>query len=183
MTTQREKKPSVVSLRRCLMYSPAMDENGITGVDKVTLINVIASKRYKAGEISKRFGLSVEYLRAFTEDNHQAIVEANERLQDEEETSEPSVETLNSLWISSKSERLKRYEAVADFLYEQIVEERDPDTPMSDAYFSTLLREYRSYLSTVANELGQLMHRGSGDAGTGDSLSIEMNGVNLESLR
>lgn len=87
----------------------------------------------------------------------------------------PTPKQLDDLWLTNKFERLKRIQFLADGMYESIV---------SGAYYgdATLMREYRSYLMLAANELGQLLHRGAGDSG-GDTLSVDIQGIDMENLR
>ncbi len=57
------------------------------------------------------------------------------------------------------------------------------NSSLSASELSTAVRELRSYMQLAANELGQLLHRGAGDAGDGSYLSVDINGVNMENLR
>lgn len=145
---------------------------------RLELIADIASREHTAGQIAARFGIPVPTLRAFVQDNLPAI-EAERRRQDEPAPQdELSPADLSTLWITNKYERLKRLQEVADETKQMI-----DDGGMSPAEFATAVREFRSYLMLAANELGQLLHRGSGDSGTDDILSVEIGGVNMESLR
>jgi len=85
---------------------------------------------------------------------------------------------LADLWIGNKTARLQRYELIADYLFELIQSNRLAGTDLS-----TALREFRSYAIAAANELGQLLHRGSGDSGMGDTMSVDIVGIDAESLR
>jgi hypothetical protein len=82
------------------------------------------------------------------------------------------------MWITNKAQRLQRLQRVADIAYDDIV-----SGGLVGAELATAVREFRSYLTSAANELGQLLHRGAGDSGTGDYLSVELNGVDMDSLR
>lgn len=107
------------------------------------------------------------------EENEQELANLREELE-RTEPSEVTPAELGQLWIANKVERLRRYQDVTDLLYREV---------MKDPTDSTTLRELRSYMAAVGNELGQLMHRGSGEAGMGDTVSYEIPGVNLENLR
>jgi hypothetical protein len=136
------------------------------------LINAIASKEGNARYIASKYGYTVPWLRNFVEENKEELEQARQAMSIMDE---PTPTELGDLWISSKSERLRRYQAVADKLYLHLTEEDSTD--------STVLREFRSYLAAVANELGQLLHRGSGEINPDDTLSVEFVGVDLDKLR
>lgn len=139
----------------------------LTPTDELALINAIALREGTAKQLSRRFGLTIDELGAFLEKHREAI----------EEISNEAREEAN-LWIRSKSERLTRLQSIADKLYDEIMEGRfDSASAEGNA-----LREFRSYLAAVANELGQLLHRGAGDAGS-DSLTVDFQGVHVEDLR
>lgn len=148
----------------------------LTPTDRVTLINALAGREGTAKQIATWYGFSsVQALKEWVEANREVIEEAKERL-DSYQPEKSNVVTpteLDQLWIGNKFARLARYEHIANLLFEEAV--RDPTD-------STVLRELRSYLAAAANELGQLLHRGSGESGT-DSLSVDIQGINLENLR
>jgi transposase-like protein len=138
------------------------------------LIRAIALREGTVKELAIRFGLAPELVRAFAEVNMDEIKEYAE-------PSPPDAVTpqqLDDLWITNKFERLKRLQNVADETYKTIT-----DGVESTAELAIVIREFRSYLMLAANELGQLLHRGSGESGTGDSLSVEMNGVDMGDLQ
>jgi predicted transcriptional regulator len=149
----------------------------MTPVDRVAIINAIASREGTAQQIAGWYGYTVDELRVFTAKEMEAIKlarEAYEASNEEEEDSDVVTPSqLSELWIGNKFARLKRYELVADHLMKEAL--RVPD--------ATVLRELRSYMMAAANELGQLLHRGSGDAGAGDRLSVDIQGVDMESMR
>ena len=140
--------------------------------ERQQLILAIASKEQTAIELATEFGYTIAELREFTEENIKAIQRAHEKLEEaERESALSSVVTpqaLSDLWISNKTERLNRYQAVADKLYK---------VTMNDGADATTLRELRFYMLAAANELGQLLHRGSGESGDGDRLQVEFKGV------
>jgi len=140
--------------------------------ERQKLILAIASKEQTATELADEFGYTIEELRKFTEENIKAIKRAHEKLEEAaRESALSSVVTpqeLSDLWISNKTDRLNRYQAVADKLYQDV---------MNDDADATTLRELRSYMLAAANELGQLLHRGSGESGDGDKLQVEFKGV------
>lgn len=148
----------------------------LTPADRIALIHAIATREGTAKEIAEWYGTKVSTLRKFVEANREEIEQVAEQAQALQEETDSSVVTpdqLDELWITQKAARLARYQKIADLLFEEMVQGgRD----------STTLREFRSYLTTAANELGQLLHRGSGDAGT-DQLSVDIQGVDLEDLR
>jgi hypothetical protein len=141
-----------------------MSEEALTEVDRLALVNDIATRAGTASEIAKWYDMSRRDLEAFVEVHYPEIVAASNRAA----ARTPEAETagtvtprqLSELWISDKFERLLRYQELA-----------------------TSLREYRSYCTVVANELGQLMHRGAGEAGTGDTMSVDIGGVDLDSMK
>lgn len=138
------------------------------------LVFALVTKQGNARELSERFSRSVDWLRKFVEDNKQELEEARRAYELSQDTNDVTPQQLSELWITKKFERLQRYEEIANLLYEEA--KKDPTD-------STVLRELRSYLAAVANELGQLLHRGAGDAATGDTLSVDIQGVDLDSLR
>jgi len=151
----------------------------MTPVEHRALVFAIASKAGNAREISEQWGLPVPRLRKFVKDNERELTEVREAMEAkerEEESAYPDITPgeLAELWISNKAERLRRYQAVADWLYKEV--KANP----TDA---TTLREFRSYLAAVANELGQLLHRGSGEVGMGDTTTYDIPGVDLNKLR
>lgn len=147
--------------------------------DRQSLIADIASREYTASQMAVRYGIPVPDLRQFV-DKHKAAIEAERRRIDEPEDSTTVTPTqLDDLWIGNKFERLVRLQTVAEKTYDSIVH----GEAMNPAEQAIVIREFRSYLMLAANELGQLLHRGSGDAGTGDVLSVDIAGVDMEMLR
>lgn len=136
------------------------------------LIRAIASKEGNAQYISRKFDKPTEWLRKFVEDNKEELQAAREALSKEDQ--EPDPIQLEELWISNKTERLRRYQGIADELYKEA---------LADPTDATTLREFRSYLVAAANELGQLLHRGSGEGNPDDTLAVEITGVDLDRLR
>lgn len=147
----------------------------LSDVDRVALINAIAGREGNARAIAKRFGKTVAELRAFVEENREALELAREAIeassQEDMRTVPPA--SLAELWISRKLDRLHRYEKIADYLYEDI---------MSGSTDPAVLREFRSYCNAAAQELGQLLHRGSGENGDGQRASYEFPGVDMGRL-
>lgn len=149
-------------------------------MNRNALIRAIALRDRTANELAIDFNLDVQTLKDFVELNRPAIQAERDRLDNPPpDTGEPTPEQLSDLWITNKFERLKRLQEVAEEAYQNIVGGMY-DSPAEQA---TVIREFRSYLMLAANELGQLLHRGAGDAGEGDSLKIEIAGVDMESLR
>jgi hypothetical protein len=151
--------------------------------EEQTLINAIALRVGTAKQLSERFAIPVPELREFAAANIERIERAVERLTGGEDTQAStgqalSPNQLDDLWITKKFERLKRLQTVAEEAEAMIT-----DGGISAAEMTMAVREFRSYLMLAANELGQLLHRGSGDAANGDVLSVEIAGVNMENLR
>lgn len=141
------------------------------------LVLDIASREYKASKLCEMWQCSKEDLQAFVSTNRMAIELARQEMDVGDESTEDTVTPtqLSELWITNKFERLRRLEEVADLAYTAI---------HAGAYGdSTLLREFRSYLTLAANELGQLLHRGAGDAADGDVVTYEFKGIDLDNLR
>lgn len=151
----------------------------LTPEDELELIKDIATRAGTAQEIASWYGLTADELRGFVDANRPRLERTRARMTEpEEQASEPLPADLDELWISSKSERIKRAQECADILYVAIKK-----NAFEGAELATALREFRSYCVWVSNELGQLLHRGSGDGGTGDSLSIEIEGIDMNTLR
>jgi ABC-type transporter Mla subunit MlaD len=149
----------------------------LTVIDRQTLIYAIANREAKAGELAARFGLTVAELRQFVDDNRDEIEQTRDSIENAP-MDQPTPTQLDQLWISNKFERLKRLQECAEILYQ------DATTGgLSGADLSTAVREFRSYLMLAANELGQLLHRGSGDGGSGDTLSVDISGVDMDTLK
>lgn len=152
-------------------------------VDRQSLINAIASREGTARELAKWYDTTPTELRAFVEDNREAIEIARQAIEIAEEENTASLadvtpKDLADLWISNKVARLQRYEVICNYLFDMIQSKKVFGTDLS-----TALREFRSYAMAAANELGQLLHRGAGDSGDGDTLSVDIVGINPENLR
>lgn len=151
---------------------------GMTPAQRRALTMAIASRESNAKELAARFGYTVKELKEFVAQNGAELVAARERLDVRASEAEPSPEQLDDLWISNKFERLRRLQELAEIQYRDVV---TGDLVGPD--LSTGLREFRSYLALAANELGQLLHRGSGDSGTSDMLNVNVEGVDMDALR
>lgn len=150
----------------------------ISEIDRETLIQEIASKAYTPSQLANKYETDIATLRQFVTDHREQLRAARDALEGvKAEASDVTPGQLDDLWISNKFERLQRYQDVAEALYESLTEGG------SAALDSTTLREFRSYLAAAANELGQLMHRGSGESGTDSSLSVDIQGVDIENFR
>lgn len=134
------------------------------------LIAAIASRQWTAQELSKIFNRSIGELKEFVEANIERIEEAR-KVYDELEVD--SAQEMTELWISQKTERLRRLQSVANVLYLGALR----------TYDATILRELRSYLALAANELGQLMHRGSGENTDGSVANYLIDGVDVNDLK
>lgn len=141
---------------------------------QLMLINAIATKEGTAQELADRYGYSIKTLRSFVEANKDAIIIAREEFERQSTSdTEPTPLDLDRLWIANKTRRVERLQAVAELLYEDC---------MRGGMDAAALREFRSYCAAVANELGQLLHRGSGDSGS-DTLNVNFDGVDMDNLR
>lgn len=141
--------------------------------DEVTeLIADIATRAGTAKELARQYGCTVAELRTFTE-TYRAEIEAYSE-PPEIAAIDPTPTELGDLWITNKFERLRRIQAIADATLETI---------KAGGVDQALLREYRSYLALAANELGQLLHRGSGDSAEGETLEVDIIGVNMEAMK
>lgn len=152
----------------------------LTVEEERALIWDLATRAGTAVEIAAWYGATSDELRVFVE-AHRPQLEAARKRAEAPPDAEPAIVTpaqLEELWISNKAERIRRAQECADILYKDI-----QANSYEGAELATALREFRSYCVWVSNELGQLMHRGAGDAGTGDSLDISIDGVDMNALR
>lgn len=144
-------------------------------VDRDKLVVDIATRAGTAIELARWYDVTKDWLVRFVADNRQLIEETATRLAlPEAEEAPADIVTptqLDELWITKKFERLKRIQDIAEKLEN------------SASYDAMAAREFRSYLTLAANELGQLLHRGAGDSGDGDVLSVNIQGVDMETLR
>lgn len=156
-----------------ILYTPILMR--MSEADRRILIIAIATKEGTAEELSIRYGYTIKELRSFVDDNIEEITKAREAWEREESTSDttPDPNELEKLWIASKAARLKKMQNIADRLYRDC---------MVGGFDAATLREFRSYCQAAANELGQLLHRGSGEAGD-DTLNVDIQGVDFERLR
>ena len=128
--------------------------------------------------------MPVEALRAFVAEHEDSIRQLAEQgdieAQQDAETPDDIVppDVLDELWISKKSERLRRYQAICDELYY-----RCTGGDARGLVEATTLRELRSFMRYAAEELGQLLHRGSGEMSEGSTVSYTLPGVDMEDLR
>lgn len=153
------------------------------------IIHAIALREGTARELAARFDMPVAALRAFVsehEDSIRLIAEQAEfeaqraaedaALAEEMEASRPdlvSPAALDELWISKKTERLRRYQIISDQLFEYA---------RAGSTDATILRELRSFMRYAAEELGQLLHRGSGEMPENSTVNYTLPGVNMEDL-
>lgn len=143
------------------------------------LIRAIALREGNVSELAKRFGMLPDVIRQFASVQRPLIeTYARDHAASPQAAATVTPTQLDDLWITKKFERLQRYQVLADALYDDAVH-----GSLSGADLATTVREFRSYLALAANELGQLLHRGSGDSGTDSVLSVEIAGVDMEALR
>jgi hypothetical protein len=159
-----------------MRYPTAMDEP-----TAARLVKAIALREGNIRELCAQYELTREELESFADDHANEILRVRDEAstEDDQESDEPTPADLDDLWISKKVERLARYQTIANHLYEDLAFNRGG---LSDGEFSTCLRELRFYMTAAANELGQLLHRGSGDTGS-DELNVNMSGINIDNLR
>lgn len=155
----------------------------LTAVDRQALVNALATREGSAADIAKWYALTPAELTEFVDEYRWELEDTRTRLLNTavapaESDAAPTPTQLSDLWLSNKFERLKRYQVVAELLYADLIA-----GGLSGADLSTAAREFRSYSSLAANELGHLLHRGAGDSGDGDTLSIDLNGVDINSLK
>lgn len=185
------------------VYSPIMGPKL-----RLEIIHAVALREGTGRELAERFSMPVEALRAFVAEHEDSIRHIAEEAAWEAENAAQEVEaakaskgrtiaagfeeidsentfpdsdvdpiTLDELWISKKSERLKRYQIIADRLFTACVVQGGRG--LSDA---TTLRELRSFMRYAAEELGQLLHRGSGDMPENSTVNYTLPGVDMENL-
>lgn len=172
-----------------VLHSPIMEAKL-----RLEIIHAVALRQGTAGELARRFNMPVRALRAFVSEHEDSIrhvaeeaeweaQRAAEAAAHEEEMENAFPESIVSpadleiLWISRKTERLKRYQIIVDLLF---LECTNPErSGLNDA---TTLRELRSYMRYAAEELGQLLHRGSGDMPENSTVTYTLPGVNMEDL-
>lgn len=159
------------------LHSFAMPITDLDTEARQELILDIASREYSTTALCDMWQCTKEDLQAFVANNRMSLELARQEMEqgEEESTSDPTPTHLDELWISKKFERLYKLQRVADLAYAAIEAGSYGD--------STLLREFRSYLTLAANELGQLLHRGSGEAADGDTVTYEFKGIDLDALR
>lgn len=162
-------------LLRIGLYTPAMPKKNPKVVaagmaSTAELVVAIASRRWTAQELSRIFNRSVAELKEFVERNLERIEEAREVY---EALESDATADIGDLWMSAKLERLRRAQNVAEVLYEGAIRTFDP----------VILREFRSYLAYAANELGQMMHRNSGENADGAVANYLIDGVDVSDLQ
>jgi hypothetical protein len=156
---------------------------------RLQIIHAVAQRDGTARELAEQFKMPVAELRAFVAEHHDTIRHIAEELAWEAQNGaqtvpEPAADNvvlpsdLNELWISKKTERLRRYQIIADHLFDNCT--------MLDGHGltdATTLRELRSFMRYAAEELGQLLHRGSGDMPEDSTVNYTLPGVDMENLR
>ena len=162
-----------------------------TEIDTEALVVAIASRAYNASELMQTFGLTKRALLAFR-DAHIGEIEKARLLLDEQAErdrldeelahrdislgpllKELSTKELTDLWSTRKSQRILRYQMVIDMLF--LIRPNEWD--------STVIREIRSYLGAIAEELGQIPNRGSATDGEDTKATYEIVGVHPDELR
>lgn len=176
---------------------------------RLEIIHAVALREGTGRELAERFSMPVDDLRAFVAEHEDSIRHIAEEAEWEaqsdaeeakraeqaktrliaagfEETNWESAfpddvvspADLDKLWISKKAERLRRYQIIADRLFNNCVGQ--DQRGLTDA---TTLRELRSFMRYAAEELGQLLHRGSGEMSEGSTVNYSLPGVDMEDLR
>lgn len=154
----------------------------LSAIDSRRLIDDIARRALTTKQLCRTYGCTTNELRQFVEDYKETIELAREAyeldtLEHQEphatsSSSMPNPTQLADLWISNKFERLRRYQLVAEALF--------PLAKVGDAVGA---REFRTYMRAAAEELGQLLQRGAGEVAEGDTLSVDIKGIDMDSLR
>lgn len=157
------------------------------------LIRDIAKRALTVKQLAIRYKLDPTDVREFASEHIEAIKEENQRQLAEEERklfsqlnriarlaaldslteTEPEEErkSISSLWVASKYERLKRYQFVLEHMLLNFT--IDP----------VLIREIRSYLNDIAEELGQLPNRGTATDDEESIIKYTLEGVDLGKLK
>ena len=151
------------------------DSMALTELDKAQLKHAIACREGTAKTLCVRYRLTRDELAEFFDEHETEIRDMRSR-EESPTSTEPTPTELSQLWIASKIERLWRLQQIAEGIHGEITRYKI----FGDA---VLIREFRSYLQLAANELGQLLHRGSGDSASGDTLSVSLPGVDIDALR
>ena len=149
----------------------------LTYLEQGVLLRAIAKREGNISQLCLQYGCSKIELREYAALNRETIEELAQPEPEPESITDSNAMTptqLDELWITKKFERVKRLQTVADLSYILL---------LRDAGDSTLLREYRSYLMLVANELGQLLNRGAGDSADAGMVTYAIEGVDMEKLR
>lgn len=175
--------PCMGALPRSLCILPIMDTEL-----RLQMIHAVALREGTARELAERFNMPVKALRAFVAEHEDTIRHIAEEAAWEAQRAAAEAEAapddvvlpkdLDELWISKKTERLRRYQVIADQLFYACtaLDKRG----LTDA---TTLRELRSFMRYAAEELGQLLHRGSGDMPEDATVRYVLPGVDMENLR
>jgi hypothetical protein len=172
-----------------LCYSLSM----IGPAKRQALIRDIAKRALTVKQLAIRYKLDPTDVRDFAQEHLEEIKEENQRQLAEEERKllsqlnritrlaalenltdteeEEDRKTISSLWVSSKYERLKRYQFVLEHML------------LNFSLDPVLIREIRSYLNDVAEELGQLPNRGTASDNEESVVKYTLEGVNLEDLQ
>ncbi len=148
----------------------------LTEAEHIELIKDIANRAGTVAELCVWYGMSRRQLEAFLDANREAIEEeASGGVEEPAETStEPTPTQLEDLWITNKFERLKRLQDIADMAI---------DYMRTEGADQAMMREARSMMMLASNELGQLLHRGSGDSAGTDTLNVVFDGIDTEVLK
>jgi hypothetical protein len=144
---------------------------------KIALIEDVALRRGTAQELSEKYGIAIDDLREWARENKMLLKLAAKKFKEETDKLNDTITPtqLSELWLAKKFDRILRYQIIADELYDMITKDGSTDP--------TVLREFRSYCLAAANELGQLLHRGSGESADGATVSYKIEGVNMDALK
>ena len=135
------------------------------------LMQELAAREGTARQLADRWNCTTAELREFVDNNREELERIRQQLATEQSAHTVTPTQLDELWITSKFQRLMRIQQVAEKLQRHA------------AVDNMAAREFRSYLTLAANELGQLLHRGAGESAEGDTLRVDISGVDLETLR
>jgi hypothetical protein len=133
---------------------------------KAALIRDLASGEYTAKELAEKYRCQTVELRAFVDMYRAELEEVRHEME--------RIALLtdgDGLWVTSKKERLRRYQQVLEILL-----------PAASTLDPMVIREIRSYLNDIADELGQLLNRGAGENNEDVMTNYTINGVDPKDL-
>jgi transposase-like protein len=136
---------------------------------RLKLIRELAKGEHTQAELARRHGVSREAMSKFTQRHAERIADVASKLDDE----------FAGLWVAEKANRL----AVLQHQVEQIADTMgDPDAAAKAGVGAAEMhRVQQQALRAIADELGQIPARVQ--VQHSGSLSVQLNGVDVEALR